>query len=361
MFDEPTDMYRFRFDGGLAAGGELNFYELSRSQYAAARLLYTLVRYQESGRVVARLTERTIADIRVRTPDRGSFIYDAFLYLSASGTMAAAAIPVPLSALLAMVLDRVLPNSADYQFIKAEASLELRRLERRRTELSRKERRRLELVREIQQDKEVSKEDLIELATELKEEYQLLPDAAQEKIQTFELAESDLRDEVAREEIMRPYEVSLGRIDGEDRRRLFSRSRPLIAEVGLPLRTSAKELDVSVGLAPKRIGWLNSERAAEIAETEPDEALDELRGQVIQYNRVTGYGKFRLEDDETALNEYGKEVSFRILKPMQSNINNVVIDAMKEKSVIGEFMVNRDKEGRPKSMLLISLKSANDN
>src|SRR5689334_14031430 len=58
--DQPITTFRFQFSGGLASRGELNFYELSRSQYAAARLLYTIARYQESGRVPQRISDNQL-------------------------------------------------------------------------------------------------------------------------------------------------------------------------------------------------------------------------------------------------------------------------------------------------------------
>lgn len=355
MPDKPEDQYRFRFDGGLATNGEMNFYELSRSQYAAARLLYTLARYQETGRVVARLDERTIADIRVRAPGRGSYYYHAFVFVAAEASKIA--VGIPLKALFTMVWDRVLSSASDYINLKAEGTLELKRIEQRAARgLSKEDTKRMEILREIQHDKEVTKREIVELARDLMSVNELRPDAPPERIQSFKAIADDLELEIRRENLMKPHAQALAAISDDDKRKLFSKSRPLIAEIGLPLRSQSADIfDMAVGRKHEVIGTMDAEKVAEIAETEQDEVMDQLMGQVIQYNRETGWGRFKLGEDESAANEYGRDISFRVLKPMQINMNSTIIDAMKEEAVVGEFMVTRDKEGKPKSLLLISL------
>lgn len=355
MAIEESDVFRFEFSGGLADNRELNFYECSRSQYAAARLLYTVARYQETGRVVARISEKTVADFRIRAPQPGSFIYDALLFLAAEGSKAA--VSVPLRAIFTMVWDRMLSNANHYIGLKTEAILELRRLElKTKPQLHADELKRLEILREVQHDKELTKRELINLARDLLQQQELRPDAPVERVTSLRVISDDLQLELSREEVMGPHFSELAKISDEDRRKLFSKARPLVAEIGLPLRTSAKELSVGVGKEHKRIAWLNPEKVAEISELEADEAMDRLRGQVIQYNRETGYGRFKLEEGSSGFNEYGREVPFRILRPMKEMLNIKIIDAMKEAVVIGEFMVTRDKEGKPKSLLLIELR-----
>jgi hypothetical protein len=350
---EPIDNYQFRFTGGLADAGELNFYELSRSQYAAARLLYTLARYHETGRVVARLSEKSIADIRIRSPSSGSFIYDALVFVLAEGSKVA--VSVPLKVLFTMVWDRILSTTSDFVNLKSEATLELRRIEQKtQVALSKEETKRLEILREVQHDKEVTKRELVGLARELYDEHSLRPDAPAKRLTGLKVIAEDLQLEIEREEIMKPHFDDLNKISSDDKRKLFGKSRPLIAEIGLPLRSSAEEFDVSVGRERRRIGWMDAERAAEIAETAPDEDLDQLVGQLIQYNVETGYGRFKIEEG-TAANEYGKDISFRILKPMKNTMTDIILDAMKLDRVVGEFMVTRDKEGLPKQLVLINL------
>ena len=70
----------FRFTGGLAKNGEMNFYEAGRYRYAAARLLYTVEHFRQSGKVLERLTTAVNADFRVSAPQSGSFLEQAVLY-----------------------------------------------------------------------------------------------------------------------------------------------------------------------------------------------------------------------------------------------------------------------------------------
>jgi len=68
-------------------------------------------------------------------------------------------------------------------------------------------------------------------------ENELRPDAPAARIQTFKAISDDLELEIRRDEIMSPYDDALAAIGDEDKRKLFSKSRPLIAEIGLPLRS----------------------------------------------------------------------------------------------------------------------------
>jgi hypothetical protein len=54
------DTIQFKFEGGMADNHELNFYEASRFQYAAARFIYTLEKFRQEGKIVARLNQRRI-------------------------------------------------------------------------------------------------------------------------------------------------------------------------------------------------------------------------------------------------------------------------------------------------------------
>jgi hypothetical protein len=62
------------FEGGLAATGQLHFYEYGRSQYALARFIATLEHFRRTGDVAEYIGTRTYVDIIISSPERGSFL-----------------------------------------------------------------------------------------------------------------------------------------------------------------------------------------------------------------------------------------------------------------------------------------------
>lgn len=347
---EQTGVVTFNFAGGLAANGELNFYQLSRSQYAAARLLYTLAKYQETGRVVSRLTEKTTTDIRARAPVRGSFEYDAFIFLTTAA--AQAAVQVPLEVLFTSVWEHVLSPFENWIGLKAEAKLELRRIQSREvSRRSREETKRVEILRDIEHDKEVTKREMLKLARDLLAEREVVPGTAELRTESLRLVSQDLECEINRDKILDPYEGALSKVSDEDRRKVFGKARPLIAEIGLPLRSSAEQLSVAAN--DNKIGVLNWQRAKDLKENDPEEDPEEIRGKIVQFHTENGYGRFKPEG--TRVNEFGGEVSFRLLRQMRSNLTGQVLDAMKEDEVLGEFLVTRDQEGNVKHLVLLGL------
>lgn len=352
---EENGVVRFRFTGGLAANGELNFYQLSRSQYAAARLLYTLAKYQESGRVVSRLTEKSSADIRARAPVKGSFEYDAFIFLS---TVAAqAAVQLPLDVMFTAIWEHLLSPFEGGLGLKAEARIELRRIDsKERVRLSQEETSRLEILRDIEHDKEVTKRDMLGLAKSILAQQEQTPGASVSRVDSIRLIAQDLQCEINRDTILEPYEHALEGIDVADRRKLFGKARPLIAEVGLPLRSSAEELAVAVGANDNTIGILNWQRAKDIKEMDAEKDAEEIRGKIVQFHTENGYGRFKPESADS-INEFGGEVSFKLLRQMRANLTGVVLDAMKEEVILGEFLVTRDQEGNVKHLVLLGLGS----
>src|SRR4051794_4684349 len=63
----------FEFEGALAEHHQLNFYEASRFQYAAARLLVKLSQFRNSGRFRQKITDQSNVGITLRAQAEGSF------------------------------------------------------------------------------------------------------------------------------------------------------------------------------------------------------------------------------------------------------------------------------------------------
>jgi hypothetical protein len=171
------------------------------------------------------------------------------------------------------------------------------------------------------------------------------------RTESIRLVSQDLECEINRDTILDPYERVLSRISDDDRKKIFGKARPLIAEIGLPLRSSADQL--SVGANDNKIGVLNWQRAKDLKENDPDENSEEIPGKIVQFHTENGYGRFKPEG--ARVNEFGGEVSFRLLRQMRSALTSQVLDAMKEEEVLGEYLVTRDQEGNVKHLVLLGL------
>ena len=125
---EPLlDTIRFAYRGGLADSGRLNFYELGRAYYAASRLVYTVARFRRSGKVLAEISERIETQIVAeKTPQRGSFVFDAVALLLPA--VAQAAVDVPLTVIFAWIWDRILPTSKLERAVESDALVEMARI-----------------------------------------------------------------------------------------------------------------------------------------------------------------------------------------------------------------------------------------
>jgi len=97
-----------RFDGKVASTGKLHFYEYTRSQYATARFISTIEYFRRTGTVSQRVTKASYVEILVTTPQKGSFC--EILLVKAQET-AALAVLTPLSTLISLVWETMLPRS----------------------------------------------------------------------------------------------------------------------------------------------------------------------------------------------------------------------------------------------------------
>jgi hypothetical protein len=349
------DSISFKFTGGIADQGELNFYELGRSQYAAARLLYILGRYRATGEIVERVRDSTALDIRTRAPQKGSFLFEAFQIVQ--GQLAPALVSVPLKVLVTWVWDHLVPASAAWATVKFEGSLEAQRIKAKKdVALSKEETRKLEISTKAAEGQATAKE-AIELLRDIGEGLEYVPDASQERKLSIKVAHRDLLIEIKREEIMKPYEKELQAIPEEDKRKIFAKSRPLVAETGLPLKGSATNFSVGVGANDNEIGWLDKERLAELKELTKEDTVEFISGRIIQYNTQNGYGRFKVEKQQRE--QYGDDVGFRVARPKLAELQDEILESMKDNEITGEFVVTRDSDENVKYLELANVHGAN--
>lgn len=76
------------YDGGIAAEGQLDFYEYSRAAYGFSRLVSTIEVYRRTGRVPQKITQKMKIDLLIRAPEKGSFPIDILApIIASSGTI----------------------------------------------------------------------------------------------------------------------------------------------------------------------------------------------------------------------------------------------------------------------------------
>lgn len=67
------------YDGGLAATGQLQFYEFSRASYAFARMISTIEHFRRTGKVAERISAKNHVNLIIKAPERGSFPLDILI------------------------------------------------------------------------------------------------------------------------------------------------------------------------------------------------------------------------------------------------------------------------------------------
>ena len=220
--DAPAPAIFFAFEGGDADQQQPNFYDASRFQYAAARLIYTLEHFRQTGRVLERIHAKVQADYRVSSPRPGSWVLDVVLVNSLP--LAQMLIQVPIDIMLAYVIDRLIPANKPRSI-----ALEI---ERERTAQSREETRRHEIMAQSNAialnalsralDASQVHQDRLVQALEARSELQ----AARDRSLSLRAHNDELND----------------KIDDNMEAQLMSITRGQVVEMGKPLLRSAEDL-----------------------------------------------------------------------------------------------------------------------
>lgn len=338
MVEDSEQFIRFKFEGRLADQSELNFYEAGRFYYGAARLIYTVEAFRQQKRVLTRITSRVNLDARIRTSEPGSFIQDVLML--AAPAIGDCALKVPFEALFSHVWSLLLPAGRSKQ--------EAIEIGQKFVEHGQATAAQLEEVRKIvesgnattQQALSVLEKVLTTNDSALFRELPLNPEDLASR-------RDDLTAELEREQVRAPYLDELSRIPAEQERRLSSQVRKSAQEMLVPLRSSARKLDINLSANDNPVAKLD-EGTYKIIN---DEALDEfptvLRVKMKRFDRETGYGLARYDD---LLNP----VAFR-LQENTKDARDAVLSSMREDEVTGSFYIVRDAYGTPKLLILDQL------
>lgn len=317
------DRLNFKFTGQLSDTNRMDFYEAARFQYAAARLSVKLDQFRRTGRFSQRVTTQTKTDIDLHTFVAGSFEMQISAVEDSTNALK---IPVPLNALWAYVLERT------FQPTETSAAL-----------------------------------DMIDNNALRAEFFQIIDENVFESDQAIAL----LRRSLANSGILNPPEKELlDRLISESERRAYLRSHqnlfelispeqdaaimtmaaPLVSEMAVPLRRSAKLAEISLIEAGRRHSILVADRAmAESIESiRIDKTVSSIDINVVQYNKESGWGKFR--------NRLWSGIpSFNLPADRKSRMKFDIVRAMREEKVSATGYIVRSAGGEPIRLILVDI------
>lgn len=326
---------RFTFKGGDAEENQLNFYDASRFLYAAARHIYTLEYFRQTGLTLQRIRRRINADYRITTPQPGSWDLEiAAVLLPLIGQCF---LQVPIDVLVAWVWGKVVPiwspNKKDQELMeKLEARIGLTDVER--TRQSEQETERLRLLLEF-----------LQTVLPHQRQFSELQSAVNENAETILDLRERLNAEFNRRAAITQHSAELRKIDEDQERLLLSRSASQIVEMGKPLERSATSLSISFGESGRPFGYAKHESIALLEGLVPSPYPDVLIGGIFQFDKETGWGKFRPFEKRNYF-------SFYLPASNKNELRPIVIEAMSRDIVRISFYYVRDQSGVVKHLII---------
>jgi len=315
----------FKFSGGDAEQNQLSFYDAGRFLYGAARLVYALEHFRQTGKVVDRITHKINVDYRIGTPKAGS--WELGIIQAAAPVISEVLIKVPIDILVTWAIDKV-TNQTSAKDTAIKLAQERTAQERERTDQSREETRRLMLM-------EKSNQKLLSiLDEELKNKREIERDLREQLTQSQqELLTADVRAQT-----MGNYRAQLDTIDDAAQRKIASKTQSLLYEIGRPAVKSASSLHVFGSSSEKPIAFFNRRIIESFKGNMEDNVLTILDGNITRYDKVNGWGKFYHEN-------FPQPLSFFVPAATKKEINLKIIESMKKTGVRLHFYFVKDIHG----------------
>lgn len=322
------DSMLFRFQGALADHHRMDFYEIARFQYAAARLSVKLDQFRRTGRFPKRVTTASRTNIDLYPFERGSFN----LKISAEEVRGASChVDVPLTALWTYVIERV------FQPTEVSSALDAIDDDALRSEF-------FDLV----DDSAFSSQEAIKLLrSELESDRGLTP------------KESQLLDRLVSESARRGYLAGhrdiLAQISPSEDAALVTMATPLLSEIAVPLRRSAKLVTISTidRFGERPILTTDRETASALELIDIDRSVTSIDVNIVQYNKETGWGKFRNVN-------WDGIPSFSVPADRKEELRFGLLHAMREEAVSVDAYIVRSSVGEPLRMVIVDVNRAED-
>jgi hypothetical protein len=316
----------FRFDGKLATDGEIDFYEASRFQYGASRLLYTLEGFRKTGKVPKRVT-LGVADTKFRVSGARPACWELFVR-EATQAAASTFVSLPISVLLEYALHLLFPPKKQAENIDIEklesilqtqstvyiAALEaIKTADRNSTELAKSH---LETINKLV-DALIAKGD--------------------KDTDTLDQAKS-LKSSLERADTLSAHKQEIDKIGYERSEKLIKQTRTQVAEMGRPLIKSANKLTIVTNPSGRELeNVITAQDIETLSGNTIDDSSSVIEGILKSYDKETGWGKIR---------EIGTKdiLYFQVRRKDLRNELESVTEAMNndEVSISGKFVRDRN-------------------
>jgi len=339
------------YHGGLAAAGRIYFYEYSRASYGFARLLSTAEHFRRTGRVAQKIRTKNYVDLTTGAPKEGSFITEVLVPTIASSVPQLAGVSV--KGMVAYIFQLLTPRSEATDATVIELA-KIRLVEERKASGA-PHADVIEALERIVETQTATTQQALELAR-----YALAssnaavarlhddPGQYAEIIKELE-AEQEQKNETQK------IEQYLQVLDTSSVARLSSRVRPMITEMGLPLRKDIKSFTIGAANENKPLAYFNAARVAAIESktVEAESVIIECR--IKGFDRDAGVGKISSVDLPRVLKfvvppERKLELQPKILRAMDDGVDTVTC----------EFLRVVDKSKQPTSLILIQVLGEDD-
>jgi hypothetical protein len=335
---DRTDKISLVYEGGITDLGKIHLYEYGRALYAFSRLVAVIEYYRRSGHVAQRITKEANVDVIVSAPEHGSFWVDAAIMIA--GQVLPQLKDIPFDVFFSFILEILLPKEKATE----DRALELARIRlaelKEHTKQSSEETKRMKILADTVKQQALTTRQVLELT-----EWALK--SANTAVGRAEFSRDELsqmNDEYTarriREEKIEKYEPSLKKVSSDDLRKLTSRARPLVSEIALPLRKSAKRLSFVTDREKRRsLARLDSDQVAALNERNVSGAQIELLVRIKSYDRESGWGKVRVA-------EGGSIIPFMIPPSVRYELAPKIAQALtaREIKISAHSIMNRSKE-----------------
>ncbi len=317
-----SEILTFHFEGALADGHRMNFYEAARFQYAAARLMVKLAQFRHSGKFVQKITAKSNFDIQLSSQSDGSFninVEDANKNPKEEDF-----IKISLSDLIAYVSERVIEKIDEAEIEKTATSLD-------------------HLMDGGGSEQVAGFEKMVEEIMEGQALSASLPISAQDLVKRRVA-------EVHREHRLEQSKSAISRIDAARSQKLIAMSAPLLSEMATALRKSADTLEIrsSVHGTTRPVLFLDRKMAQDIETAIVDKEITPILGDITQFNKDNGWGKLKIENGT-------KTVSFSIPYDILPTMKQKLIDNMKKDLVYLQTYFVRDQAGEVTRLIAVGI------
>jgi anion-transporting ArsA/GET3 family ATPase len=321
-----AERFEFRFDGLLADHHQMDFYEAGRFQYDAARLMVKLDQFRRTGRFSQKITYQNNTRITLAAQGDGCFIIAALAPMA--GAIAEAFVTAPIGLMWSYVVDRILkPTTNDDIRLALENNRDLIGVYRA----------------DIEEREETNRRTLDLLENRIARGDQLTAENTElrERLQT----------EAERRAYLEGERAALREISLEQDTKLVSMAAPLIKDMGVALRSSARTLSISADTDGNRrkLMFLNRLMASEIETALVDQESTLILVKIVQYNTETGWGKLRIENDVGLL-------SFNVPSDLKGELQRPLTRAMNEDQVYIECVFVRSARGIRQRAILLAMR-----